>query len=518
MRLNRRWSSVPCSLLTALACTHCSNSSSPAGAPPVADAGDMTSSLPVVTGPVTGGSTGKPFTASSVDLASYGYVEEEYFLAGTASAYDFTSPPGPDGVWSVHATTHATYKTRILVRRPTSAAKFNGTVVVEWFNVTGGVDADPDFAFQRVELLRSGFAWVGVSAQAAGVVGGGLSLASFAGASAMPLVKQDPERYGSLRHPGDEYSYDIFSQAGRLLRHPGAVDPLGGLVPQRVLGDGESQSAIRLVMYVDAIHPISKVFDGFFLHSRFAGTSPLSGSADAGVNALAGGPAVARIRTDLDVPVFQFETETDVPGISGVLGAYAGGGFVAARQPDTPLLRTWEVAGTSHADQYLIDYSQPSGDAGTDASNPAAGLVGSCGDINSGPQHWVEQRALNAMDAWLRDGGAPATGEPLVMSDAGTAVATDSNGNALGGVRTAAVDVPIAAYSGQAASSAGLFCAFFGQTTPLTAEQLSTLYATHADYVSKVTAATTAAQQAGFVLAVDAPAIVAEAQDAAVPE
>ncbi|MGH7434558.1 MAG: alpha/beta hydrolase domain-containing protein [Polyangiaceae bacterium] len=517
MRPYPRWSSLLCSLLAAAACVHCSSSSSSAGAPAAADAGGTTSSQPVVTGPVTGGSTGKPFTATSVDLASYGYVEEEYFLQGTASAYDFTSPPGPDGAWSVHPTTHEPYKTRILVRRPT-AAKFNGTVVIEWLNVTGGVDADPDFAFQRVELLRSGFAWVGVSAQAAGVVGGGLSLGALTGGAAQPLVKEDTQRYGSLRHPGDDYSYDIFSQAGRALRHAGAIDPLGGLVPQRLLGDGESQSAIRLVMYVDAIHPIARVFDGFFLHSRFGGTAPLSGSADAGVNALAGGPSPARIRTDLDVPVFQFETETDVPGISGALGAYAGTGFVAARQPDTTLLRTWEVAGTSHADQYLIDYSQPSGDAGTDAANPAAGLVGSCGDINAGPQHWVEQRAIHAVDAWLRDGGAPANAQPLVMSDAGLGVATDSYGNALGGIRTAAVDVPIAAYSGQAASSSGIFCAFFGQTTPLTGAQLSTLYPSHADYVSKVTTATTSAQQAGFVLDVDAPAIVAEAQAAAIPQ
>jgi hypothetical protein len=516
MRLHSTCHHLLAGALAAIACVHCGSSSSAPNAPNASEAGATTDSVPAVTGPITGGSTGKPFTATSVDLASYGYVEEEYFLAGTATAYDWKSPPGADGVWSVKTTTHAPCKTRILVRRPTSAAKFNGTVFVEWLNVTGGVDADPDFAYQRAELLRSGFAWVGVSAQAAGVVGGGLSLSAVAGAAAQPLVKEDPQRYGSLKHPGDDYSYDIFTQVGRLLGHPGAIDPLGGLAPRRIVGDGESQSAIRLVTYVDAIHPISKVFDGFFIHSRFGGGAPLSG-AGASANPISGGPSPARIRMDLDVPVLQFESETDVPGIGGALSSYAGAGFVGSRQPDSALLRTWEVAGTSHADQYLIDYSQPSGDAGAGVADAAASVVSGCGDINAGPQHWVEQRAVSAFDAWLRDGGPPANAQPLTMNDAGDGVARDSYGNALGGIRTAAVDVPIAAYSGQPASSGGLFCTFFGQTTPLPSAQLLALYATHDDYVSKVTAATTSAQKAGFILAADTPGIIAEAQNAAVP-
>ena len=154
----------------------CSSSSSSASNPvenradASLDGGGSTGSLPVVTGPITGGSTGKPFTAAPLDLASYGYVEQEYFFAGTATAYDWVTPPTEDGAWSVKPTTTATYKTRMLVRRPTDPTKFNGTVIVEWFNDTGGVDADPEFGFAHVELLRSGFGYVGVSAQAQGVV------------------------------------------------------------------------------------------------------------------------------------------------------------------------------------------------------------------------------------------------------------------------------------------------------------------------------------------------------------
>jgi hypothetical protein len=471
-----------------------------------------TGPLPTVTGPITGGCSGKPFTAAPLDLASYGYIEQEYFFEGNASAYDWASPPGADGLWSVKATTTAHYKSRMLVRRPADSAKFNGTVMVEWLNVTGGLDVDPDFGYARVELLRSGFGYVGVSAQAVGVVGGPPSIT---GSPPIPLVQADPQRYGTLLHPGDDYSYDIFTQAARALRHPGGVDPLGGLPHARLIGDGESQSAVRLVTYVDAIHPIAGVFDGFFIHSRFGGGALLNGSADAGSAGILSGPSPAHIRSDLKVPVFQFETETDVAGLG------PGQGFSVSRQPDTDLVRTWEVAGTAHADQYLSDYEQSAfGDAGVIACGigDSGATVVSCGMPNAGPQHWVEDAAISAMHAWAKDGKLPPMGAPITFAASGSALARDANGIVLGGVRTPEVDVPIATYSGQPATGSSIVCSLFGQTLPFTTAQLRMLYPTHDDYVSKVTAAATQDQQAGFLLAADVPVIEREAQSAPVPQ
>jgi hypothetical protein len=446
---------------------------------------------------------GKPFTAAPIDLASFGYVEEEYFIEGSATAYAFQGTAGRDGLWSVKATTAAHYKTRLLVRHPSDPAKFNGTVLVEWLNVSGGVDDDPEFSFGHVELLRSGFAYVGVSAQAQGVVGGGFSLAP-AGVSSQPLVEWDPARYGTLEHPGDNYSYDIFTQAAEVVRHPGPVNPLGTLKPAHLIGDGESQSAFRLVTYVDAIAPLHKVFDGFFIHSRSGGAAELVVAGGGKTANILGGPSLASIRGDLTVPVFQFETETDVLGITTLTP------FSSARQTDTDRLRSWEVAGTSHADQYLLDYAAQ-GMPGADA-----GSLG-CADVNRGPQHWVVDAALHAMNTWVTGGSPPAAGAPLLLVDAGPGFAKDAEGNALGGVRTAAVDVPIATYSGQSSTS-NVLCSLFGTTTPLSTAQLMALYPTHDDYVNKVTAATAAAQQAGFVLAADAPLVVQEAQAAPIPQ
>ena len=53
-----------------------------------------------------------------------------------------------------------------------------------------------------------------------------------------------------------------------MLRRPGDVDVLGGLVPEHVIAIGESQSAGRLVTYVNAVHPVADIYDGFLIHSR----------------------------------------------------------------------------------------------------------------------------------------------------------------------------------------------------------------------------------------------------------
>src|SRR6478672_5025033 len=61
------------------------------------------------------------------DLATLGYGAEEFFVSETAS--------------SCANFAKADYTTRIVVLTPTDDAKFNGTVIVEWLNVSGGIDA-----------------------------------------------------------------------------------------------------------------------------------------------------------------------------------------------------------------------------------------------------------------------------------------------------------------------------------------------------------------------------------------
>ena len=143
------------------------------------EAAHAAAASPTVTGPVNGGGgiplvfSGQPADAiqglPAFDLASVGYTQQEFFVEGTATAYSPTAPLTTDGHWTVAPSSSAAYKTRIVVNRPTRTRDFNGTVVVEWLNVSGGVDASPDWQHTHVELIRHGYAWVGVSAQSVGV-------------------------------------------------------------------------------------------------------------------------------------------------------------------------------------------------------------------------------------------------------------------------------------------------------------------------------------------------------------
>lgn len=102
--------------------------------------------------------------------------------------------------------------------------------------------------------IFDGFAYVGISVQSVGVMGVSDARPAFNNG----LKSWDPVRYAPLAHPGDAFSFDIFSQVARMVRRrTGAVDPLGGLRVRKVIGTGASQSAARLRSYINAIHPIA---------------------------------------------------------------------------------------------------------------------------------------------------------------------------------------------------------------------------------------------------------------------
>src|SRR5207249_2810467 len=148
--------------------------------------------------------------------------------------------------------------TRMVVRRPADPARFSGTVLVEWYNVTNGFDAENVWFFAWEHILRAGYVWVGVSAQRVGVDS---------------MKTWSPGRYGALDVTeggsiiNDALSYDIFSQAGQAIKHPLGVDPLHGLKPQLVIATGESQSASRLATYINSIRPLANLYDGVLLLS-----------------------------------------------------------------------------------------------------------------------------------------------------------------------------------------------------------------------------------------------------------
>ena len=274
--------------------------------------------------------------------------------------------------------------------------------MVEWLNVTADADGAPDWNMTHREIVRRGHAYVGVSAQKVGVEGG----TGVLGAAAPALKETDPERYGRLTHPGDAFSYDIFSQAGRLVREADSSKILGPLAPNRVIAIGESQSAVFLTTYVNAVDPVAKAYDGFLIHSRFGSAASLG---DTGMGGdVSDMPRYVRLRTDLRTPVITVITETDM--LDGRLP-----GFHGARQPNNERLRVWEVAGTAHADNYT--FSVGFMDSGSAPLEKLAEAYEATADVrgmqlakpmNNAPQHhYVLQAALWHLDRWITAVDAP---------------------------------------------------------------------------------------------------------------
>ncbi|MDG2046760.1 MAG: alpha/beta hydrolase domain-containing protein, partial [Halioglobus sp.] len=208
--------------------------------------------------------------AQSFDLGDVGYQQREFFIEGTASAFTNIDELGSNGFWALAPAEQATYKTRIVVYSPIDPADFSGIVHQEWLNVTAGFDTPPSNGTGQIEMRRSGAVWVGVSAQLIGIEGSDRSLAP------LHLKAVNPERYASLHHPGDAFSYDIFSQVAQAIRNPGDIDPLGGLNAEYIIAYGESQSAGRLTTHANGIQPLYNAFDGYMIHSRGDGASPIS--------------------------------------------------------------------------------------------------------------------------------------------------------------------------------------------------------------------------------------------------
>jgi hypothetical protein len=458
--------------------------------------------IPRVSGPIASPDIpGAPshnytFFASNHNLASHGYLEEEFFIRGTARTYN--TPPDQTGTVK---DSDLPYLTRIVVRRPADPKRFNGTVLVEWDNVTNLFDAENVWFFGWEHIMRAGYVWVGVSTQTIGVAA---------------LKRWSPRRYGALDvgeivassglNDGpdrDAMSYDIFSQAGQALRHPGDVDVLHDLKPKLYLAVGESQSAARLATYVNSVHPLARIYNGFLLLSALGRS----------------------IRGDLLSPVFKLNTEYDV------IAAEA-----AVRQPDTPKFRTWEVAGASHVDQHLRA-SREALELRDNGVSLEANLSPLCAVPSIGtrvPTNYVVASALDKLAVWAAGGPSPPTAPRLTMTRImqrphQSAIARDKDGLAEGGIRLGALAVPTQFNIGisrpghmdnaptREAIGAGA-CVRWGYSTDMSIVQLNAHYPSHAAYVAQVRRVTDDNLEKGYILPVDAAATMREAEESRVGE
>lgn len=433
-----------------------------------------------VSGPVRGGLHGRLFGSSLVDLRPWGYREDEYFASGIASGGSATAIPTLVSTGSQPSP----YRTRLVVRRPAGAAAFNGTVLVEWLNVTSSQDYDADWSEGYREILRGGYAYIGVSVQQVGV---------------QALQRWDPVRYGRLQHPGDGYAAAIYAQVLEAVRHPNGTNPLAGLHVQRVIADGHSQSGINLHLFVDGVQSRAHLADGFLV--RGDGTTNFD---------------FGRLRT----PVLQYQSEAE---IGGPVGRLQNAGRYVPPAPDSMFYRLWQVAGATHTGQEGIDYVvdefsrddfnqrvtwDETGQGRYDGEGH--GLCSSSvgvGPFDRFPQWYTLDAAIHALNGWVSTGRPPVPA-PRVAVDPSGHILRDGAGNAMGGVRDPVVDIPIATYHGDEG------CPLSGVTVSLPGVTLAHRYPTRTRYVSATRAAALRAQGAGWLRPYDASDLLARAEAA----
>jgi len=450
-----------------------------------------------------------PFFATDIVLKNFGYVEEEFLYSGTGNTY--STPEFGKNAEVVKS--GIPFTSRIIVRRPATQARFNGIAVVEWLNVTNGYDTDVLWLYQKEFFIREGYAWIGVSAQDGGV-------------SREPngIKVWNPTRYAKLDLTAGgtvtdaSLNFDIYSQAGAAVKRVPEV--LGGLTMKLMIAAGQSQSAGRMGPYLNNVHAREPIYDAAMLTV-----------------------SNQQMRTDLTIPVIKVLSETER--------------FSSRTQPDLPKVRVWNVAGSTHSEQYSLlsraaflerDLKLPAVD---NCETPARSRV----EIR-----YVYNAAIDALVKWKTNGteaphapaimfdenapavvptqagpapgaGAPAPGAAPRAGRAGAAgaappaagaqgaaaapgarggggggrggaapekpVMRNALGNILGGIQLPEIAVPVAKETGE-------LCGLGGTHVPFDAATLNKLYPTHDDYVGKVTTVSNALVKAGFLLKDDA--------------
>jgi hypothetical protein len=453
-----------------------------------------------LSGPVTDGTRGWAFGGPTSDLAAAGYEQQEYFLEGDAVRYGPVpgTQLGRDGRWQVEPVETSPFKTRMVMVRPTDPAAFNGTVIVLWNNVSAGYE---NFGGgDSPEVFENGHAYVAVSAQRVGIHG--------QPDNPQGLQAWDPERYGSLSIPSDDYSFDIFTQAANLVapdRPRETIDLMGGLDVRRLIAQGASQSAARLASYLNGVQPITSRFDAFLLVMYFGGGTPLevgdavmtvprNGAASSSAPRIPEG--VHLLRDDLGIPVMVVNTECEATSCYGV------------RQPDSDRYRYWEVAGASHVALPAMASSSPRMERDFGFAIPLDDeSMQSINQVSIAP---VVDAALHHLQAWLVDGTPPPVQPRIEFEGDPPQIVRDDNGIARGGIRLPQVEVPLA-HNSAIQQSPDVFSRLVGFHKAFPVEKVRELYGNRDTYLERFAEATTSAESAAVILPRDVDPLLAEA-------
>lgn len=434
-----------------------------------------------------------------VELFTRGYSEREYLVSGVATVWTY------DAAGVAAADHEAPFTTRVLVRAPVDPARFTGTVIAEALHRE--YDVAPTWGATHAWITATGAAWLGVTQDP-------ISATSMREAF-------DPERYAALSIPEAGLGYDIVGAVARAARDGEFGVPAP--VPHMLLTGWSMTGTFCRVFLGDGFHARHRrhggrpVFDGYLIGIS-SGAAPRAGYAQ--LSDLAAAPATGDPRRTIgahDVPVIEllseFESETHVPCLRADSDAGAD------------RYRLYQVAGTSHLSfggfGHTVNREQ----------YRRRGLPVPDRRINEPPSDargdTLARGVLAALARWVSDGVAPPRvqrfaydhGAPAPVNPTGDAVALqrDQDGNAVGGLRTPWVAVPVASYVPHSTPRPGSclpapgaptltpehVAALIGHATPLSPAALRARYGTRAHYLARYGDACNALHAEGLLLADD---------------
>lgn len=458
----------------------------PAGAAPdrepEAAAASMVS-VPDVVGPIAVTAESYPFSTLGrarvpVDIAERGFVEEEFFLSGTANVYD-----NPDGSLQV-VDAGVPYTNHVLVRRPANRADSSGVVLVDILNASNGFPGEDHLRRMWDWAMEEGHTIIGVTSKPIQVDA---------------LKNFDPERYADLTWdvedvkrepiiadpadpgsfdpfmvvPGAEegLAWDIITQVGTLLESNHGRALLGGQKAKTVLLMGQSQSGIYLNTYASNFHRAvteanrGPVFDGYLNTVGAVLERPLRQAETDGLVVVPG------TEPALDVPFVTVTSEGD----AGLFGA------ATLAEKELPANRRhWQVPGTPHTD--LLSAVIPADEEILKAGrlpNTAVHDASFRESLNTYPLEPAIIAAAEAVVDWSKSHKDAAPSQWFEQSDG--ALSRTADGNVSGGVRYGLMEHPLGQYRGAAAPGA-----VYGAMELISAEDFATAYGTRADYLALI--------------------------------
>lgn len=450
-----------------------------------------------------------------MNLADYGYAEEEYLIRGDARIYSW-----PEGEKYVKIEREqAEYGSRFLIRKPADPKKFSGNVIVEMFNWARGYDrAICSWGNCYEYLMRSGDAWVGVSIRA-NVIDN--------------LKKFDPERYRDLSFETpvapehrddrpqsntyhDDYTdknrenglaWDLYSQVALAVRDQEA-GPLRGYDVRTVIGTGAT--AGDLATYVAAIDPVccredgGPIYDGYLIF--MTGAPGNVNQYEEKLHWMDG-----RCKFYGKVPLMRVYTCKDMLGN----GHHPDWAYMQRRNDSNEkgnYYRSYEIAGTGLMLKYTY-FTEPSHEdvekCGLKIKNGRTGKAWNREELETFefPTRYALDAAHDNLKKWIQEGKEPPVCEPYetVQVYPDTDLKEDPFGNVMGGLRLPYLRVP--AYHFRRDATAFL----------LDREILRELYRDHEDYVSKVAKAVEDCVRERILLPEDGDKILEEARTAQIP-